>query len=151
MALASSRAPRLFKGRAGPVPGSENRLQANTAAIGQTLRTALKPDGVQAGIESAGGETASFESQVEMTGDGGFLESGTIRYGTAGSVRFHTLGRGVLGPSPLPGIQRGAVIWEVTAGDGRFQGAQGLITSNFVVGADGAVVDDHFVRLYLPS
>jgi hypothetical protein len=60
------------------------------------------------------------------------------------------VGRGVLGPSPVEGMQRGAVIWEVTGGDGRLRGAQGLITSNFTVGAGGEVVDDHFARLYLP-
>jgi len=38
----------------------------------------------------------------------------------------------------------------VTGGDGRFAGAQGLITSNFTVDAKGAVVDDQFARLYIP-
>jgi|SRR5712692_6861985 len=139
-----------FKGSAGPVPGSDNRLQARTSATGQTLRSVLKPDGVVASIEPAGGDPATFESQVEMVGDGMFLENGTIRYGTAGAITFKTVGRGVIGPSPEPGTQRGAVIWEVTSGDNRFQGAQGLITSNFTVGANGEVKDDHFVRLYLP-
>jgi hypothetical protein len=42
-------------------------------------------------------------------------------------------------------------MWEVIEGDGRFRGAQGLITSNFTVGAAGEVTDNHFVRLYLPA
>jgi hypothetical protein len=42
------------------------------------------------------------------------------------------------------------VVWTVTGGDGAFAGARGLITSNFTVGADGDVVDDHVVRVYLP-
>jgi hypothetical protein len=62
-----------------------------------------------------------------------------------------TLGQGVLGPSPVEGLQRGAVIWEVTEGAGQFAGATGLITSNFTVGAKGEVVDNHYVRLYLPD
>ena len=140
-----------FKGSAAPVPGSENRLRATTSASGQTLRSVLKPDGVQAVIEPSGGDTASFESEVEIVGEGAFLESGSITYGRAGKVTFKTVGRGVLGPSPLPGIQRGAVVWEITGGDGRFQNAQGLITSNFTVGAQGEVTDDQFVRMYLPD
>jgi hypothetical protein len=140
-----------FKGSAAPVPGSDNRMQARTTATGQTLRAVLKPDGVQASVEKAGGDVASFESDVEIVGEGVFVESGTIRYGSAGSVSFTTVGRGVLGASPLPGLQRGAVVWEVTRGDGRFEGAQGLITSNFTVDAAGSVVDNHFTRLYLPA
>ena len=140
-----------FKGSAAPAPGSENRLRATTSASGQTLRSVLKPDGVQAVIEPSGGDTASFESEVEIVGEGAFLESGSITYGRAGKVTFKTVGRGVLGPSPLPGIQRGAVVWEITGGDGRFQSAQGLITSNFTVGAQGEVTDDQFARLYLPA
>ena len=140
-----------FKGSAAPVPGSDTRLRATTSASGQTLRSVLKPDGVQAVIEPSGGDTASFESEVEIVGEGAFLESGSITYGRAGKVTFKTVGRGVLGPSPLPGIQRGAVVWEITGGDGRFQNAQGLITSNFTVGAQGEVTDDQFVRMYLPD
>jgi hypothetical protein len=140
-----------FKGTAAPVAGAANRLQARTSARSQTLGTTLEADGVQVSIHAGGGATATFESDVEMLSDGGFLESGRIAYGGAGSVTFKTLGRGVLGPSPIAGVQRGAVIWEITGGDGRFRGAQGLITSNFTVGSAGEVTDDHFVRLYLPS
>ena len=138
-----------FKGSAGPVPGSETRLQAKTSASSQTLRTVLKSDGVHATLEAAGGEPAEFQSTVDIVGDGQFVESGTIRYGAAGSVSFDTVGRGTMGPSPDAGVQRGAVMWQVTGGDGKFRGAQGLITSNFTVGAGGEVVDNQFARIYL--
>jgi hypothetical protein len=88
---------------------------------------------------------------VEVVGEGAFVESGSIRYGSLGKLTFRTVGRGVLGPAPLAGLQRGAVIWEVTGGDGKLSGAEGMITSNFTVGAHGEVTDDHFVRLFLPS
>lgn len=140
-----------FKGTAAPVAGASNRLRATTFAADQTLRTMLKADGVQADIEGRGAATATFESEVEIVAEGAFLESGSITYGAAGKVTFKTVGRGLLGPSPLAGVQRGAVIWEITGGDGRFRGAQGLITSNFTVGPAGEVTDDQFVRLYLPS
>lgn len=140
-----------FKGSAAPVPGSETRLRATTTAPGQTLRATFKPDGVQAAIEHGGGDPARFESEVEIVGDGQFLESGSIAYGSAGRVTFKTVGRGTLGPSPMPGVQRGAVLWEVTGGEGRFAGASGLITSNFTVGEQGEVVDDQFARIVLPA
>ena len=44
-----------------------------------------------------------------------------------------------LEPSGIDGLQRGAVIWEVTEGTGQFAGAKGLITSNFAVGPRGEV------------
>jgi hypothetical protein len=139
-----------FKGSAAPVSGSETRLRATTSASGQTLRSTLKPDRIEVAIEPAAGERATFESEVEIVGDGAFLESGTIAYGKAGKITFKTVGRGVLGPSPLPGVQRGAVVWEITGGEGQLKGAQGLITSNFTVGAQGEVTDDQFARMFLP-
>ena len=139
-----------FKGNAGPVPGSDKRLQAKTSATSQTLRSILRADGIQASVESTGAGSASFQSEVEIVGEGMFVESGTIQYGDAGKVSFRTVGRGTLGPSPIADVQRGAVMWEVTGGDGRLTGAQGLITSNFTVGSKGEVVDDQFARLYGP-
>ena len=140
-----------FRGSAGPVPGSDKKMQAKTSATSQTLRSVLKADGIQASVELAGGGSASFESEVEIVGEGMFVESGSIRYGDAGKITFRTVGRGTLGPSPVAEIQRGAVIWEVTGGDGRLAGVTGLITSNFTVGTQGEVVDDQFARLFVPS
>jgi hypothetical protein len=128
----------------------DKKLRAKTSATSQTLRSVLRADGIQGGVETAGGGSASFESEVEIVGEGVFVESGSIRYGEAGKVSFRTVGRGTIGPSPLAGLQRGAVIWEVTGGEGRLAGAQGLITSNFTVGAQGEVVDDQYARLFLP-
>jgi hypothetical protein len=85
-----------------------------------------------------------------MTGESTFVESGRIRYGTAGAVTFRTVGEGVRGPSPIPGLVHGAVIWEVTGGEGALAGARGLITSSFTVDARGDVVDHHVARLFLP-
>jgi hypothetical protein len=140
-----------FRGSAGPVAGAPDRLQARTTATGQVLRSAIKPEGIQATIDREGGDAATFESEVEIVGDGAFVETGTITYGRAGRVTFKTVGQGRLGPGPVAGVQRGAVIWEITGGDGCFKDAQGIITSNFTVGAGGEVVDNHFVRMYLPT
>jgi hypothetical protein len=111
----------------------------------------LAPTGVEGSVEALGGETATLEAEVELTGSGTFVESGRIRYGAAGSLTFRTMGQGVRGPSGIPGRVVGAVIWEVTGGDGAFAGATGLITSNFAVEATGEVVDDQVAQLVLPQ
>jgi hypothetical protein len=140
-----------FRGSAAPVPGREGMLAAKTTARSQVHRTALQKAGVQGRTEAAGGGTATFASEVQITGEGTFLESGRITYGPAGSVTFKTVDHGVLGPSGIAGYQRGAVIWEVTGGDQRLAGAAGLITSNFSVGPQGEVVDTQVAHLLLPG
>jgi len=78
------------------------------------------------------------------------VEEGTISYGSAGTVFFSTVGRGTVSPSPVDGWVHGAVMWTITGGEGRLAGARGLITSNFVAGANGEVVDHQIARLYVP-
>jgi hypothetical protein len=140
-----------FRGTAGPVPGVEGRRQARTTATSQVWRTLLTRDGIDVSIEPAGDGEAALESEVQPTGDGRFVEWGTIRYGQAGSVAFETLGEGVIRPSPVEGVRWGTVMWTITRGEGRFAGARGLITSNFTVTADGEVTDNHFARMFLPG
>ena len=120
-----------LRGRAAPVEGRANTLGARTAGRGPH------------------GETVTFESQVVLSGDT-FNERGSIDYSGHGKLTFETVGTGHVGPSPVAGLQWGAVIWRVTTGDGAFVGATGYITSNFTVSADGEVVDNHYVRMFLP-
>ena len=140
-----------FRGRGGPVPGSLNKRQARTSAPSQVLRTVMAANGLTASVEAVAGESAVLESRVERSPDGTFVEDGTITYGRAGSIAFDTVGRGHVGPAPVAGWSHGVVMWQITGGEGRFAGAQGLITSNFTVSPDGLVTDDHFTRLYLPE
>ena len=140
-----------FRGRGEAVPGSPSLRRARTTAPSQAFRAALAADGIHAGVVAIEGETAVLESRVERFPDGSFVEDGTITYGRAGRLTFDTVGRGHVGPSPQPGRVHGTVMWRVTGGEGRLAGAQGLITSNFTVTADGEVIDDHFTRLFLPD
>jgi len=140
-----------FRGRAGPAPGSPGERRARTSAPSQSLWTVLGAGGVESRVEPVAGEHAVLESHVERLDDGSFVEDGTIRYGPSGALSFVTVGKGNVGPSPVPGCQHGAVVWTVTSGEGWLAGARGLITSNFTVSADGQVVDNHVARLYLPS
>jgi hypothetical protein len=138
-----------FHGRGTAVPGSEGKREARSTATSQTLSTLLTVEGVHAHVEAGGGATAVLEARVQRFGDGTFVEEGTIRYGGAGAVTFETIGRGWVGPAPACDAMTGGVLWRITGGDGRFAGAQGVITSNFTVSAGGDVVDNHFARIYL--
>ncbi len=140
-----------FRGRGGAMPGSDSLRHARTTAPSQLLRTVISPGAIQSQVERLAGEEAVLESRVERFPDGAFVEDGTISYGSAGTIRFSTVGRGCAGPSPVAGRVHGAVIWTVTGGDGCLAGAKGLITSNFTVEADGQVVDHHITRLYIDS
>jgi len=139
-----------FRGQARSLEGSGALRQARTVAPSQVCRTIIGADGVESAVEFLAGAEAVLESRVERFLDGGFVEDGRIAYGSAGAVTFVTVGRGHAGPSPREGWHHGAVIWSVTGGEGRFAGAQGLITSSFAVGPDGLVIDHHWARLFLP-
>src|SRR5262249_3835298 len=120
-----------LRGRAAPVEGSPNTLTAKTGGRGPH------------------GETVAFESRVVLSGET-FNDTGSSDSSGESQVTVETVGTVRLGSSPMPGLQWGAVIWRITAGDGTFAGATGYITSNFTVSAEGEVVDNHYVRMVLP-
>jgi hypothetical protein len=103
-------------------------------------------------LEGDAPERAAFDSSVTMTGETSFDESGTMTFGEDGDrVRFSAIGEGYLGPSPDQGLLEGSVIWRVEEGAGRFAGATGLITSNFVMRAEtGEVAEKQVISLFLP-
>src|SRR4029450_11121510 len=92
-----------LRGRAAPVEGSATTLTARTGGRGPH------------------GETVAFESRVVLSGET-VNEAGSIDYSGYGKVTFETVGTGHLGPSPVPVLQWGAVIWGITAGDGTVAG-----------------------------
>jgi hypothetical protein len=103
-------------------------------------------------LEGEAPQRAAFDSNVTMTGETSFDESGTMTFGDDGDrVRFSAIGDGYLGPSPDQGLLEGSVIWRVEEGAGRFAGATGLITSNFVMRAEtGEVAEKQVISLFLP-
>ena len=79
-----------------------------------------------------------------------FNETGNINYQRHGKLKFETVGAGYLRASPLPGLQYGSVIWNITQGEGEFADAKGYITSNFTLSAEGEVVDNQCIRIFMP-
>src|SRR5438105_6762880 len=92
-----------FKGQAAPVEGASGVLRATTIAPSCEISTQVGSDGVRSELRPGGSGSAHFESEVTLTGDTSFKESGTITFGESGSrLRFSTVGQGHLGPSADP-------------------------------------------------
>ncbi len=139
-----------FKGQAAPVSGSANVLKATTTAASCTINTVVGSEGVNGIMQPAAGGKALFESEVTLTGGTGFQESGTISFGEGGHrLRFSTIGEGYLSSSADPKLQHGSVMWRIDSGEGQFEGASGLITSNFTVSDTGEVTDNHFGVIFV--
>ena len=138
-----------FKGRGTPVPGSPNVIKAVTTASSCTITSIVGPNGVSGSVQPMSEGQAFFESTVMLAGDSTFQESGTISFGHGHRLRFSTIGQGHLGPSPQAGVMHGCVMWRVDGGEGQFEGAQGLITSNFTFTEAGDVVDNHCGVLFV--
>jgi hypothetical protein len=103
-------------------------------------------------LEGDGPDSAVFDTKVTMTGETSFDERGAMTFGDGGDrIGFTTVGAGFLGPSPEDGLLHGSVIWRVEEGEGRFAGATGLITSNFVMNAEtGEVAERQVITLFVP-
>jgi hypothetical protein len=138
-----------FRGKAGP-GASPTVMKATTSSPSSTLTTVVGPEGVHGSVQPAAGGKAEFESEVTVTGETSFLESGNIRFGDGNHrLRFSTVGQGYLGASPDPKLKSGVVMWRVDGGEGQFAGASGYITSNFTMGEAGDVTDSQFGVIFV--
>jgi len=139
-----------FKGAAAPAGGEPGVLKATTSATSCDIKTVVGPNGVSGGFHAAEGGMAYFESEVRMTAQDAFLESGTIAFGEGGhSLKFNTVGHGHLRPTPDEKAMAGTVTWTIESGEGQLKGATGLITSNFILTNDGQVTDHHVGVIFL--
>ncbi len=137
-----------FKGEAGPGP-TPGMMGAHSTGSSCRITANVSPQGLSASIEKLSGGMASFESTVTLTGDNSFLESGSIGFGGGNLLHFSTVGQGYLAGSADPALKHGTVTWKVDRGEGQFEGASGLITSNFTIGESGEVVDNHLGVLFV--
>jgi hypothetical protein len=123
-----------FQGKAIPVNESPLTLKASLHGSGCKMITEI-PDTDGRAFQAFSGSPATFESEVTFTGDTTFKESGSITFGSAGNrLLFSTVGAGYLGLSSDPRLKHGSVMWRIEGGEGQFEGASGLITSNSSLG-----------------
>ena len=139
-----------FTGRATPAGADGGVLTVTATAPSSTLVAVVGPGGLDGRIEPVAGGEADFASELTLTGATSFQAVGTIAFGDGHRLRFSTVGSGYLGPGADAARRHGAVTWRVEGGEGQFAGASGLITSNFVLGEDLAVIDHHVRVLFLP-
>jgi hypothetical protein len=137
-----------LQGKWSPLGTSPNVMKATLVATGGNL-TAAHPDGLATALEPGQGEQVTCESDVTFlggfevpegtsAGEAGFKETGFIALGGGEHhLRFSTIGQGYIGPSADPHVRQGAVIYQVESGEGQFRGAQGLLTSTFLVSENG--------------
>jgi hypothetical protein len=115
-----------LRGEAAEPSGDPPQTDPRATSVSVEARTA---DGADAAIERI-----SYANHVSFTGESTFTETGTLTLGDEhDEVDVVTVGEGTLGPSAEPGLLHGAVIWRIAAGRGRFAGAGGLLTSNFLL------------------
>ena len=139
-----------FKGKAAPANECGTVLKANTTAPSCAITSVVGSHGISGTLQSTGGAEARFQSEVTFTGETSFQESGTISFGDSRHrFNFSTVGQGYIGPSADPQLKHGSVIWKIERGEGQFEGATGLITSNFLVSGAGEVTDNHFGVIFL--
>jgi len=108
--------------------------------------TVVGPGVLDAELSTRGTRVASrlvFSDEVT------FREEGTIDFGHGNAVRFRSLGSGTLQQSPDGSLRHGTSVLEVDGGVGRYAGARGRITSNFVVSPSGEITDEQVVVLFV--
>jgi hypothetical protein len=124
-------------------------LTARATAPSGALVTVIGAEGVHGRLEPCDGGEAHLECRITLLDENRFEEVGTISFGNGNTLRFRTLGEGILDASERPGLSHGASTWEVDGGAGSFAGATGRIVSNFLLSEDGDLTDHQLGVLFL--
>jgi hypothetical protein len=108
--------------------------------------TVVGPGVLDAELSTRG---ARMASRLVFSDEATFREEGTIDFGNGNAVRFSSFETGRLEPAPDGSVRHGTSVLDVDGGDGRYAGARGRITSNFVLAPDGAITDEQVVVLFI--
>jgi hypothetical protein len=116
-------------------------LRKQASAPGCALVTRLTAEGPDTHFEWAPeDEEALLDSRLAFVDERRFDELGTIVFALGNSLRIRGSGR--LAPSADPDLRQGTVVWTIEGGEGHFEGATGLITSNFLLSATGDLTEN---------
>jgi hypothetical protein len=138
-----------FTGRATPAGPDGGVLAVVATAPGATLTSPIGLNGLAAALEPAMEDEATMASELTLTGATSVQAVGAIVFGGGHRLCCSTVGSGYLDLRSGPGLRHGAVTWRVDGGEGQFAGVTGLITANFLINADLAVIDHHCGVLFL--
>ena len=110
--------------------------------------TVVAPGVVDAELHARGARVAT---RLVFTDETTFREEGTIDLGRGDSLRFRSLGEGTLEHAPDGSVRHGASVLEIHGGSGRYAGAHGRITSNFVLLRQGEITDEQVVSVFIDN
>jgi hypothetical protein len=134
------------------------RLRSNaTEPAGEPPEVDVEGRSEWVSVQAANGsdtaiDSISYKSHARFTGESTFAERGRLTVNDGeGGLDFATVSDGTLGPSADPDVAHGSVMWRIEKGRGRFEGATGLITSNFLLRPASGEVDERQVAVvFLP-
>ena len=128
-------------------------LRTTGSAASCILSTMISASGIRTDLTPSDGDLAFFESELRLTGQDEFQETGEITFGDGNThvLRFSTAGQGHMASGFEPGTIAGTASWRVEGGEGQFAAARGFITSNFTINASGERRDFHCGVLFLPD
>jgi hypothetical protein len=133
-----------FQGEAAPPSGDPPQTDPRATSVSVKASTS---DGTPFAVAGA-----SYSNHVTYSGESTFAETGTISFDDgAGELDIATVGDGTLGPSADASLLHGAVVYRIAGGRGRFEGASGLITSNFLLApATGEFEERQVAVVFVP-
>lgn len=108
--------------------------------------TVVGPGVVDAELSTRGTRVAT---RLVFSDKATFREEGTIDFGSGNALRFRSLESGRLEPAPDGRVRHGTSVLEVAGGKGRYAGATGRITSNFVLSPSGEITDEQVAVLFI--
>jgi hypothetical protein len=139
-----------YEGAPTPVAHAPGVLGVSLEAASCSISTEIGAKSVRSTYRKLAGGKASAETVLTLTGDGVFVESGTIKFGDGSTwLKFNTIGQGFLGAAAAKGVSAGCAVWRITEGGGQFKGATGHVTGNFIVDAKGVAYDNQVAVIFL--
>jgi hypothetical protein len=137
----------FFAGKGEPIGSAAGFVQSRATGQVLALDPALRTDAEGTLQVPAGG--ARFETVV-MAQEDRTWESGRVDFpGIDSHLDVDTVVPGRFSVRE-DGFSTGSISWRVTGGRGRFEGATGIVTGNFVGHPDGTFNDHQLFKLVLP-
>ena len=123
-------------------------------AGGLVAETQLSDAGVTSTLTDLDDVTATLDLTYTLNHDGSlFFEWGNVTFGDGArsSLTFASIGAGTIGAPDVDGFSHGTIMSSLQAGSGQFDGATGLITSNFLADVNtNELIDVHLAVIRLP-
>lgn len=138
-----------YEGAPSPISHAPGVLTVSLKAASCSMTTEIGSKSVKSTYKKIAGKNSSAETVLTLTGEGVFIESGTIKFGDGSTwLAFNTVGQGFLGASAAKGVSAGCAVWRITEGGGQFKGATGHITGNFIVDTKGVAYDNQVAVIF---